>query len=41
VLTDRLIESADRINDMLEGDDGQAWKEAEKFLDKLKKQIDK
>jgi len=38
-LRDRLLEAIDRINDMLKGDDGQAWDEAEKFLDKLYKEV--
>ena len=31
----RLDEAIDRIKDILKQDDGQAYKEAEKFLDKL------
>jgi hypothetical protein len=31
----RLGEAIDRIKDILKQDDGQAYKEAEKFLDKL------
>lgn len=30
-----LAQATDRIKDMLQGDDGQAWKEAEKFLTRL------
>ena len=32
-----LFESIDRLNDILEGDDGQAWKEAERFISKVSK----
>jgi hypothetical protein len=31
----RLNQACDHIRDMLEGDDGQAWKEAEKFLRRI------
>jgi uncharacterized protein YPO0396 len=30
-----LSQATDRIKDLLKGDDGQAWKEAEKFLTSL------
>ncbi len=33
-LRQQLTEAIDRINDMLKGDDGQAWKEAQKFIDR-------
>ena len=29
------LEAIARIRDMLQGDDGQAWKEAQKFLDRI------
>ena len=32
-----LVEAVARIKDLMEGDDGQAWKEARKFLEKLEK----
>jgi hypothetical protein len=31
-LESRLESAKERIADMLKGDDGQAWKEAEKFM---------
>jgi len=38
-LQSKLDEAIDRINDMLAGDDGQAWKEAEKFVANYKGEI--
>jgi hypothetical protein len=34
-LRQRLATACDRIRDMLEGDDGQAWKEARTFLQRI------
>jgi hypothetical protein len=34
-LKQRLTTACDRIRDMLEGDDGQAWKEARTFLRRI------
>ena len=34
-LVEALDEAKNRIKDMLTGDDAQAWKEAEKFIDRL------
>ena len=34
----QLDKAVDRIKDMLMGDDGQAWKEAEKFIERLGKE---
>lgn len=31
----RLTEACDRIRDLLEGDDGQAYSEAERFLERI------
>jgi hypothetical protein len=32
-LRERLTQATERLRDMLQGDDGQAWDEAERFLD--------
>jgi hypothetical protein len=38
-LRDGLEMAINRIEDMLQGDDGQAWKEAEKWLPRLKQTL--